>query len=181
MVNRVHRPLKVIAFNANGILRQRYELSKELQDLHIDVALFSETHLKPHERFSIQNYHFYRNDRKPGRKGGTAVAVKNSIPHNHVDLLPLVSVEATGVCIPIGNTEIQVKVKVKVKVTLRLTVSQSVCLGVEPKYGTLTIHFFLKLQSCHLWGALSDERSGLSCVSLVFEVYSSQYLKKYYI
>jgi hypothetical protein len=32
MVNRVHRPLKVIAFNANGILRQRYELSKQLQD-----------------------------------------------------------------------------------------------------------------------------------------------------
>jgi hypothetical protein len=29
--------------------------------------------------------------------------------------------------------------------------------------------FFLKFQSCHFWGALSDERSGLSCVSLVFE------------
>jgi hypothetical protein len=63
MANRVHRPLKVIAFNANGILRQRYELSKQLQDLHIDVALFSETHPEPHERFSIQNYHFHRIDR----------------------------------------------------------------------------------------------------------------------
>jgi hypothetical protein len=40
--------------------------------------------------------------------------------------------------------------------------------------GLLTIgFFFLKLQSCHLWGDLSDEMSGLSCVSLVFEVYSS--------
>jgi hypothetical protein len=73
MVNSVHRPLKVIAFNANGILRQRYELGKQLQDLHIDVALFSELHVKPHERLSIQNYHFYRNNRQPGRKGGTAV------------------------------------------------------------------------------------------------------------
>jgi hypothetical protein len=81
MANRVHRPLKVIAFNGNGILRQRYELSKQLQDLHIDVALFSETHLKPHERFYIQNYHFYRIDRHPGRKGGTAVAVRKDIPH----------------------------------------------------------------------------------------------------
>jgi hypothetical protein len=43
MANRVHRPLKVITFNANGILWQRYELGKQLQDLHIDVALFSET------------------------------------------------------------------------------------------------------------------------------------------
>jgi hypothetical protein len=41
------RPLKVIAFNANDIWRRCYELSKQLQDLHIDVALLSETHLKP--------------------------------------------------------------------------------------------------------------------------------------
>jgi hypothetical protein len=36
----------------------------------------------------------------------TAVAVRKGIPHMHVDLPPLVSVEATGVCIPIGNQEI---------------------------------------------------------------------------
>jgi hypothetical protein len=43
MANRGHGPLKVIAFNANGISKQRYELSKHLQDLHIDVALFRDT------------------------------------------------------------------------------------------------------------------------------------------
>jgi hypothetical protein len=43
--------------------------------------------------------------------------------------------------------------------------------------GLLTIDFFFKLQSCHFGGALSDEKSGLSCVSLVFEIYSSQYLQ----
>jgi hypothetical protein len=79
---------------------------KQLQDLHIDVALLSETHLKPHERFFIPNYHVYRTDRFPGRKGGTAIAVRKGIPLNHVDLPPLVSIEATGVCIPIGNSEI---------------------------------------------------------------------------
>jgi hypothetical protein len=42
MASRVHRPLKIIAFNANGIGRQ---LSKQLQDLIIDVALFSDTYL----------------------------------------------------------------------------------------------------------------------------------------
>jgi hypothetical protein len=46
----------------NGISKQHSKLSKQLQDLHIDVALFSETHLKPHERFYIPNYHFYRID-----------------------------------------------------------------------------------------------------------------------
>jgi hypothetical protein len=96
MATRIHRPLKVIALNANAIMRQRYEFSKQLHNLHADVALFSETHLKPHERFFISNYHFYRTNRNPGRKGGTAVAVKRGVPQNNVDLLPLVSIEATG-------------------------------------------------------------------------------------
>ncbi|PNF15438.1 hypothetical protein B7P43_G18173, partial [Cryptotermes secundus] len=43
--------------------------------------------------------------KETGQKGGTAVAVRKGIPQNLVDLPPLVSVEATGVCIPIGNSE----------------------------------------------------------------------------
>jgi hypothetical protein len=35
----------IVAFNENDIVRQRYELSKQLQYLHVDVTLFSETHL----------------------------------------------------------------------------------------------------------------------------------------
>jgi hypothetical protein len=73
MTTRIRRPLKIVAFNTNGIVRQRYELTTQLQDLHVDVALFSETHLKPQERFFISNYYFYRTDRHPGIKDGTAV------------------------------------------------------------------------------------------------------------
>jgi hypothetical protein len=65
-----------------------------------------ETHFKLHERFFIPNYHFYRTDSFPGRKGGTAVAVRKGIPHNQVEPPPLVSTEATGVCIPICNSEV---------------------------------------------------------------------------
>jgi hypothetical protein len=77
MAARFYRSLKVVAFNANGILRRRYKLNKQLKYLYIDVALLSEIHLKPHKRFFIPNYHFYRTDHFPGRIG---------IPHNHVDL-----------------------------------------------------------------------------------------------
>jgi hypothetical protein len=77
-----------------------------MQDIHIDVVLLSQTHLKPHGRFFIPNYHFYRTDRFPGIIGGSAIVVRKGIPHNHVDLPPLVSIEATGVCIPIGNSEV---------------------------------------------------------------------------
>jgi hypothetical protein len=75
MAAKIHRPFKFITFNANGISRRRYELSKQLQDLHIDVVLLSEAHLKPHERFFIPNYDFYRIDRFLERK---------VIPHYHV-------------------------------------------------------------------------------------------------
>jgi exonuclease III len=101
-----YRPLKVIEFNANGARKQRYELSKLLQDLHTDVALLSETHLKPHEELCIPNYHFHRTDRFPGRKCGTAVAVRKGIPRKHADLPPLVLLEDIGVYIPIDNIEV---------------------------------------------------------------------------
>jgi hypothetical protein len=93
MPTAVHRPLKIIAFNANGVGGQAYEVRKQLQDLKVDVALFSETHLKSHMRFCIRNYDIYRTDGEDGHKSGS------------VDLPPLLSVEATWVCIPIGNTE----------------------------------------------------------------------------
>jgi hypothetical protein len=47
MATRIYRTLKGIEFNANGIVSQRYELSKHLHDLQADVALLSETRLKP--------------------------------------------------------------------------------------------------------------------------------------
>jgi hypothetical protein len=66
---------------------QRYELCNQLQDLYMAMALLSQAHLKHNQRFFIPNYHFYRTDRFPERKGKTAIAVRKGIPHNHVDLL----------------------------------------------------------------------------------------------
>jgi hypothetical protein len=72
--------------------------------------------------------------------------------------------------------------QVKVKVTLRLTVSQSVCLGVEPNYGTFDQRFFslflfffcLKVTVLSFIGAPSLTRGRVCHVSVfVFEVYSS--------
>jgi hypothetical protein len=42
MAAAVNRPLKLVAFNANSIAKQRYGPSKQMQGLHIDVILFSE-------------------------------------------------------------------------------------------------------------------------------------------
>jgi len=94
-MGRTGRPLKVLAFNANGDGRQHFELSKQLQDHRIGVTLLWATHIKLHERFCIQNYSVYRTDRLPGLKGGTAFATRKGIPYNRTDLPPPVSIEAT--------------------------------------------------------------------------------------
>jgi hypothetical protein len=59
-------------------------------------------------RVYIPNYDIYWTDREDGHKGRTAVAVKKGIPHTYVNLPLILSVQATGVCIPVGNTEIPV-------------------------------------------------------------------------
>jgi hypothetical protein len=64
-----------------------------------------------------------------------------------------------------------------VKVTLQLTVSQSLCQVIEPILGLVTRYYFLsegcflKFPFLSLWGALSDERSGLSFVLLSLVIY----------
>jgi hypothetical protein len=64
------------------------------------------------------------------------------------------------------------KTLIKVKVTLRLTASQPVFRCVEPTLGLGNRYYILyegclpKVSVFSLWGALSDERSGLIFVSL---------------
>jgi hypothetical protein len=91
----VHRHLKIIAFNANGIRGQAHEVRK---DLRIHVALFSETYLKPHLKMYIPNYDIYRTSRQDGHKGGT-IEVRKGVSHTAIGLPLLISVVATGVSI----------------------------------------------------------------------------------
>jgi hypothetical protein len=78
MATTFHRPLGVLAFNANDIEWQHYELRKQLHEQHTDETLLSETRLKPHGWFFIPNYHFYRTDGFPGSNCGRVVAVHHN-------------------------------------------------------------------------------------------------------
>jgi hypothetical protein len=71
---------------------------------------------------------------------------------------------------------VEVTLQLTVEVTLQLavgrSVGQSVCQGIEPTLGLVTRYYFLS-EGCFLkvavlssWGALSDERSGMSLVIL---------------
>jgi hypothetical protein len=62
---------------------------------------------------------------------------------------------------PQATITVSLNYTLQVKVTLRLTVSQSVSLGVEPQPD---IYYCLTITVLFLWGALSDERTGLSFI-----------------
>jgi hypothetical protein len=53
-------------------------LGKQTQELYIDVPLLSQAHPKQNERFFIPNYHIYRTDGFPERRGGTAIEVRKA-------------------------------------------------------------------------------------------------------
>jgi hypothetical protein len=68
------------------------------------------------------------------------------------------------------------ELRVRVRVTLRLTVSQSVCLGVEPNYGTFDhrlllfffyLFFFFESYSLVILGAPSLTRGRVCHVSVL--------------
>jgi hypothetical protein len=63
----------------------------------------SEKQLKPYEKFFIPNYHFCRTGIFPGRKGGTALAVRRGISHNHTELPPLAPEDTVRECISIDK------------------------------------------------------------------------------
>jgi hypothetical protein len=65
---RVHMHHRVVAYNPNGIARQRYGLSKQLQDLHVDAVLLSETHLKPNEGLFYSKLSHLSDRQLPGQK-----------------------------------------------------------------------------------------------------------------
>ena len=93
----INHNIRLAFFNANGIKRQKLFFIQFLQDNRIDIALLSETFLKPHISFKIPNYKILRNDRTEGRKGGTAVIIKSCLPFQILDLPPLETIEATAI------------------------------------------------------------------------------------
>lgn len=95
--NPINHNIRLAFFNANGIKRQKLLFIQFLKDNRVDIALLSETFLKPNTAFKIPNYKILRNDRTEGRKGGTAIAIKSCLPFQKLDLPPLETIEATAI------------------------------------------------------------------------------------
>ena len=87
--------LRILAWNANGVRAKILELRELLCRLKIDIALISESHLKPNQRVSVPNYLQYRTDRLDGRGGGTAIFIKKNINHAEIPIPDNINIETT--------------------------------------------------------------------------------------
>ena len=102
--------LRVVHWNARGLLRDSGLLRTFLADHMVDVMLISETHLKPSYRLRIPNYLVYRRDETSPHGvayRGLAVLIKRRIVHQPLDSPTLRSMSALGVVVQVGGNELQ--------------------------------------------------------------------------
>ena len=151
------RPVSIMAFNANGIDGQIDELEMVLHERNIDILLLNETHLKTKDKFRLKNYHIYRNDRKDGPLGGTAICVKKQIGHRVASIPKLQFIEISGILLPTSNNkEIFIGAIYKSPSKLLTTHDLDIITSISDKF-ILAGDFNSKHVS---WGCLAQNPSG---------------------
>lgn len=91
--------LSCVSWNCNSILSKILEFRGFVNEHKPDIILLQETRLESGNSFKVYGYTVYRND----NDRGTAILVKNSIPH-HLILLPnLNCINATAISLNIKN------------------------------------------------------------------------------
>lgn len=101
--------LKIVTWNANGILQHLPELQSFLVSENIDICLVSETHLTKQSYINIPNFVCYHSPHPADKaRGGTAVIVKNSIPHFEECKIESQIMQVTTISIRAKNREFKV-------------------------------------------------------------------------
>lgn len=75
-----------------------------MQRNNYKIALISETHLKPNNKFTLTNFKIYRTDRTNRPGGGTAIIIDKHIKHVEILLPTLTRVEATAIKLELNGS-----------------------------------------------------------------------------
>ena len=103
MINNVVRSdIKCLNWNARGIRNKIDELGILIGELNIDVAVITETFLKPNIPLRVAGFSCYRADRLARPGGGVAILIRNSINHHVIN--PACTNNLENVAIKINNT-----------------------------------------------------------------------------
>lgn len=92
--------LQIAFWNTNGLQSARNELAEFVERHDIDAILLCETRLRQNIRDPrIPGFTLYRTDRQTGPGGGTAIYVRNHIPHFVMATPNTQNLEATGITV----------------------------------------------------------------------------------
>lgn len=105
----MNRTLRIVAWNANGLVQRKQELDNFLKTENIDIALISEIHFTSWTVLKLQNYNIYTTLHPSGRaRGGTAVVIRETIKHFELEEYSELHIQATSVCVKDGNNDLTV-------------------------------------------------------------------------
>ncbi len=102
--------VKMLAWNANGLVPRWQELNHFLSANDIDIALISETHLISREQTrKFYGYSFYCcNHPSNNARGGSLVMVKNSIEHHDRGMYVTNGIQASVVTVKLRNSQVNI-------------------------------------------------------------------------
>lgn len=90
--------MRIILWNSNSLYQHKEELNIFLRTHNIDIALITETRFTDKTCFQIPNYQTFTTLHPDGTpRGGTAVLIKNSIPHEEYPSYSSYKIQATNV------------------------------------------------------------------------------------
>lgn len=105
--------LRIITWNANGLLERRKEFEVFLRHKNIDVALISESHFNDRTFFHIHGYTTYYTSHRKCRAdvhykphAGTAIIVKNNVKHYVNKEICEDYIQITSIIVYLNNTEL---------------------------------------------------------------------------
>lgn len=90
--------LKILSWNANGLLQHQQELQAVLEIENIDICLISETHFTKQSYIKFRGYRVYHTIHpENSAKGGSAIIVKENIIHFEEEKFETEEIQATSI------------------------------------------------------------------------------------
>jgi exonuclease III len=104
---KMNNTLKIMAWNANGLLQHQQELQVVLDTEKVDVCLITETHFTKHSYIKFRGYKVYHTIHpENSAKGGSAVIINENIYHHEETKYETEGIQATAVRIKVRNYSI---------------------------------------------------------------------------
>lgn len=94
----MNNTLKILSWNANGLIRRKLELQAILDIKNIDVCLISETHLTKQSLIKFRGYKIYHTIHpNNSARGGSAVIIKENMEHHEEAKYQTEQIQSTAV------------------------------------------------------------------------------------